>query len=507
MTYLWPVCLGVAAVLAVVLFCALTAAGAAPEGPAPFREPNRPQYHNTPARNWMNDPNGLVYHDGEWHLFHQYNPEGDTWGHMSWAHAVSRDLVHWEHLPVALREEDGVMMFSGSAVVDRRNTSGFGATDRPPLVAIYTGHGHDKQTQNLAHSTDNGRTWTKFAGNPVIDEKLKDFRDPKVFWHGPTNRWVMAVALSDQRKVRFYGSKDLKAWEALSDFGGQGAIEGVWECPDLFELPVRGADSSRTRWVLAVSVSAGAPAGANGCQYFVGDFDGTTFRNANPKETVLWADRGPDFYAPQTWSDVPPTDGRRIWIGWMTNFRYAPVEPTSPWRGTQSLPRELTLVETKDGPRLAQSPVRELATLRGELLDPPQYAGAGQSLELELVFDPARDGHVIVCGDDAGNGTVIGYDAAERQVYVDRTKSRAGEPFHKEFPARFAAPVTPEQGSGAVATRVFVDRTSVEVFAGNGESVITANTFPDPQATRLSHAAGAKSLKVWRLNSIWKSKP
>lgn len=246
---------------------------------APYQERWRPQYHFTPVRNWMNDPNGLVFHQGEYHLFYQHNPFGDRWGHISWGHAVSRDLVHWEHLPVALHEQDGIMIFSGSAVVDERNTSGFGREGEPAMVAIYTGHSTTapRQAQHIAWSRDRGRTWTKYSGNPVLDIGESDFRDPKVFWHEPTARWVMVVAWPLQRRVRFYGSKDLRQWEHLSDFGPAGCVDGVWECPDLFRLPVEGRPGEE-RWVLVVSVSGGAPSGGSGVQYFPGRFDGREFR-------------------------------------------------------------------------------------------------------------------------------------------------------------------------------------------------------------------------------------
>ena len=331
---------GLGAVLATPLVLA-GALAAWPEADDPWR----PLDHFTPPRNFMNDPNGLVQLGGEYHLFYQHNPEGDTWGHMSWGHATSPDMLRWKDLPVALREEDGVMVFSGSAVRDRRNTSGLCTGHAETcLVAIYTGHGRGRQTQNLAVSVDSGRTWRKHAGNPVLDVGAKDFRDPKVFWHGPTARWVMVVALSDQKQVRFYGSPDLQRWEALSDFGPAGAREAVWECPDLFELPVEGRPG-RTRWVLDVDVGGGAPAGGTGGQYFVGDFDGRRFRSDSPPDAPpRFVDHGRDFYASQSFSDLPEGDGRRIWMGWLSNWDYANVEPTAPWRGMQSIPRELRLV-------------------------------------------------------------------------------------------------------------------------------------------------------------------
>ena len=245
-----------------------------------YEEPFRPQYHFTPAQNWMNDPNGLVYHKGEYHLFYQHNPFGNTWGHMSWGHAVSRDLVHWEHLPVAIREEGDEAIFSGSAVVDERNTSGFGTRSNPPMVAVYTSAYPDDQEQSLAYSTDRGRTWTKYAGNPVLDDPDREFRDPKVFWYEPERKWVMVLAKAVQRKVAIYASKDLKRWEHLSDFGPANAVAGIWECPDLFELPVDG-DRRNKKWVMIVSLNPGSIAGGSGTQYFVGDFDGKRFTADN----------------------------------------------------------------------------------------------------------------------------------------------------------------------------------------------------------------------------------
>lgn len=263
---------------ALLLSAILCGALAWPAQSAPYQEPWRPQFHFTPPTNWMNDPNGLVYYEGEYHLFYQYNPFGDQWGHMSWGHAVSKDLARWEHLPVALYEENDVMIFSGSAVIDWQNTSGFGRQGRPPMVAIYTGHytKQSLQNQHIAYSNDRGRTWTKYAGNPVLDIGERDFRDPKVLWHEPTKRWVMTVALPTHRKVQFYASPNLKDWTHLSDFGPAGSTDGIWECPDLFPLRVEGRRGAE-KWVLLVSVSSGAPAGVSGGQYFVGDFDGKHF--------------------------------------------------------------------------------------------------------------------------------------------------------------------------------------------------------------------------------------
>jgi fructan beta-fructosidase len=272
-----------AAVLAAaVSICAEGASADAP-GPANYREPFRPQFHYTPATNWMNDPNGLVYHKGEYHLFYQHNPFGNTWGHMSWGHAVSRDLVRWEELPVAIPEEGSEAIFSGSAVVDHENTSGFGTRKEPAMVAIYTSAYPDDQEQSLAYSTDRGRTWTKYAGNPVLDDADREFRDPKVFWYEPAGEWRMVVVKAIQRKVAIYSSSDLKRWEHLSDFGPANAVGGIWECPDLFPLPVDGK-RKHTKWVMVVSLNPGGIAGGSGTQYFVGDFDGTRFTADNVQE-------------------------------------------------------------------------------------------------------------------------------------------------------------------------------------------------------------------------------
>jgi fructan beta-fructosidase len=490
MTLTWPTCLLVVAVLSV---CHCARAGE----PELYGEPNRPQYHFTPKKNWMNDPNGLVFFDGEYHLFYQYNPQGDTSGHLAWGHAIADDLLHWRELPVALTEDAGVMIYSGSAVIDAKNTSGFGQPGRPAMIVIYAGHGLGKETQNIAYSVDKGRTWTKFAGNPVIDENLKEFRDPKVFWHEPSAQWVMVVAVSDQRKVRFYGSKDLKAWKQLGDFGGAGELRGVWECPDLFQLP---ADSGGKKWVLVVNVSGISPAGGPGCQYFIGDFDGRSFQNDNPKNVVLWADHGSDFYAASSWSDIPPADGRRIWIAWMADPRYAYAQPTHPWRSAQSIPRELSLQKTPGGLRLAQTPVRELETLRGERIKENEFTDAGQMLEIVATMPADVDSSVTVCG-NGEHGTVIGYDAKKREMFVDRGKSSVGPVFHKDFSPRQAVPLTAGT-DGKIRLHIFVDQSSVEVFGNDGVAVMTDCIFPSAQSRRLS-SSGPVSLEVWKMKSIW----
>jgi sucrose-6-phosphate hydrolase SacC (GH32 family) len=468
-------------------------------------EPLRPRFHFTPVRNFMNDPNGLVFLDGEYHLFYQHNPFGERWGHMSWGHAVSPDLLRWTHLPVALREERGIMVFSGSAVVDTANTSGLCPGEGAScLVAIYTGHGHGRQTQNLAVSRDRGRTWTKFAGNPVLDLSLADFRDPKVFWHAPTGRWIMVAVLAAQKKVRFFASPDLKRWEALSDFGPAGAAEGVWECPDLFPLPVDG-DANDVRFVLDIDLNPGGRLGGSGGQYFIGTFDGQRFVNDNAADQTLWVDYGKDFYASLSFSNVPPADGRRLFMGWMSNWLYANVEPTSPWRGVQSVPRELSLRRGPEGIRLAQAPVREVASLRLSA-EPRSVTGVAElpgSAEIELEVTPgtwAEAGFRMRSA--AGEEVVVGVAAQPLEAFVDRRKSRA-KPFHAAYPGRHAGPV--RWRDGRIVLRVLFDRSTLEVFANDGETVISDRLYPTRPLDRLEPLEGgqglANSLRVWELGT------
>jgi fructan beta-fructosidase len=520
----------VAIALALVGPVAAFAGGLHAQGPRPARravptytERYRPQYHFTPAKNWMNDPNGMVRHLGEYHLFYQYNPFGVTWGHMSWGHAVSPDLVRWQHLPVAIPEADGEMAFSGSAVVDHHNTSGFATSDAPPMVAIYTGYRPDRennQSQHLAFSNDRGRTWTRYIGNPVLDIGSPEFRDPKVFWYEPQRRWVMVVSMAKEHRIRFYGSPDLKQWTLLSDFGPAGATGGVWECPDLFPLPIDG-DSTKRRWVLVVNINPGAPAGGSGAQYFVGSFDGTRFiadRDAAGTIPTLWADWGKDFYAGVSWDGATLPDGRRPWLGWMSNWLYADRTPTAPWRSAQSLPRLLSLRTTPEGLRLVQEPVRELRKLRGapRRIGPRAIAPSttslvpfgvrGRALEIVAEFEAgtaSEFGLEVRVGPN--QRTLVGVDPRASTVFVDRTRSGDAS-FHPEFAGRHAAPVP--MAGGRVRLHVFVDWSSVEVFAADGLATITDQIFPSPASTGVAlyskgGSARLVSLVAWPLASAW----
>lgn len=312
----------------------------------------RPLYHYAPAANWLSDPNGLVHHRGEWHLFYQYNPFGEDWGHMSWGHAVSPDLAQWQELEPALLEADGTMIYSGSAVIDRANSGGFGDD---AMVAIYTGARNaptpelpSHQFQCLASSEDDGRHWTKFPGNPVIDRNVADFRDPNVFWHTATGRWIMTVVLSDVNRALIYGSTDLKDWHELSDIPTSGAPGHLWECPLLIELPVEG--SGERRWLFKVDVFSGAP--GSGALYLTGQFDGTRFTADGPWQL---ADHGSDFYAAIAWHEPRDAQGRPCWIGWMGNHAHQKHLPPQGWRGAMSLPRRMALRREGAAYRLVQA--------------------------------------------------------------------------------------------------------------------------------------------------------
>ena len=501
-----------------------TLASAAPDLPGYYSEPFRPQFHFTPEKNWMNDPNGLVYYKGEYHLFYQYNPLGNTWGHMSWGHAVSSDLVHWKHLPLALPEADGVMIFSGSAVVDWKNTSGLGKNGKPPMVAIYTCYrlSDRMQSQCIAFSNDKGRTWTKYASNPVIDIHSTNFRDPKVQWYEPGKHWIMTVSLSAEHKVRFYSSANLKDWTLLSEFGPAGGTAGVWECPDLFQLPVEG--SREKRWVLVVNINPGSIAGGSGGQYFIGQFDGTRFvedPGSRPagleRQAALWFDYGPDYYAAVSWNDIPRSDGRRLWLGWMSNWQYGQDVPTSPWRSAMSIPREVRLRQTAEGIRLMQRPARENQRLRekrfqfkgGDLARANEWLAQNhiQGAQLELVVEFERQSTGVQGVEvlkSSKHETVIGVNWDRETVFVDRTNS-ANVNFNPKFSGVYEAPLT----SGKVKLHVFVDASSVEVFVNDGERVLTAISFPSGESREVKlfgppDRAKISVLDVWKLKSSWK---
>jgi len=473
-----------------------------------YNEPYRPQFHFSPLINWTNDPCGLVFAFGKYHLFFQYNPFANVWGHMSWGHAVSSDLVHWKQLPVAIPDDDKVAIFTGSSVVDAENTSGL-CQQAGCIVSIYTGFtpptatAPERQMQNLAYSQD-GLTWTKYSGNPVLDLHRSDTRDPKVFWYAPARRWIMLIVQANEKKVRFFSSPNLREWQHLSDFGPRGATGGVWECPNLIRLPVQGKPGTN-RWVLTVGLNPGGVAGGSGEQYFVGDFDGTTFRSG--QESIHWVDYGRDCYCALTFNHEPKPEAPRM-IGWMNNWQYAGDTPTAPWRGSMTLPRSLSL--TEDG-TLVQQPIEELRALRGEAFT---YEGVsvsdlnrklanwshrGQTFEIEasLWLGEAKHLEWKLDGDEAS----VGFDATEGTLYVERKGS-----FNRAFPSKTKAPL--QLGSKPLQLHIFVDRSSIEVFAQDGALALTNLVFPKSSSHGLALTSSGGPLKeirvsMWALQSAW----
>ena len=450
----------------------------------------RPSFHFAPAINWTNDPNGLVFYQGQYHLFYQYNPFGTKWGHMSWGHATSTDLLNWKHLPVAIPEYTNpdhsvTGVFSGTAVVDSFNTSGFGTlANQMPLVVIYTSNVDGiAQHQSLAYSTD-GINFTRYAGNPILEMQSKEFRDPKIFWHSQYHKWVMIVSKPDIKKVRFYSSANLKDWEFMSDFGAIGNTDRVWECPDMFELAVN--NTGEKKWV--ITNSAGHPqTGYLAMQYFIGNFDGTRF-TADPLNYPMYVDYGKDFYAGIIYNNLPSSDGRKIMIGWANCWEYANDIPTTGFRGMMAIPRELKLVKTPDNRYLlAQLPVAETNKYRGELLfkqdslsvqNSTLTAGNARGNKLDIEFtmktgDAGQSGiKVFKTGEEE---TTIYFDKTDHHIKLDRTKS-GNTTFSKRFSSIESVEVP--KGNFAIKFRILTDNSLVEVFINDGERVITDQVFP-----------------------------
>ncbi|MGA0557085.1 glycoside hydrolase family 32 protein [Larkinella sp. VNQ87] len=473
--------------------------------PLPGSEPHRPQYHFSPKAHWMNDPNGLVYHNGTYHLFFQYYPDGMVWGPMHWGHATSQDLVRWQEQPIALYPDNLGYIFSGSAVVDVNNTSGFGKDGKVPLVAIFTHHDAELekkksdrfQYQSLAYSLDDGKTWTKYAGNPVLPNPgITDFRDPKVRWYEPQKKWIMTLATKDH--ITFYSSPDLKSWTRESALGQDfGAHGGVWECPDLLLFQHNG----KQVWVLLVSINPGGPNGGSATQYFVGDFDGKIFK---PYSTdIKWMDYGTDNYAGVTFAN---TGNRTILIGWMSNWQYANQVPTSPWRSAMTVARTLGLKEINGSFLLISTPVKELDALNGKpvLLRNLTVKGSQELtaktgnlnglFRLDLTASNSTD-FAIVLANEKGQELEVGYDKTANQYYIDRSRSGKTD-FEKGFGKRHTAPrLTPD---AALSLTLLADVASVELFADGGLTVMTDIFFPDQPMNRL-FIKSAKGLTVSEL--------
>lgn len=465
-----------------------------------YNEAYRPVYHFSPQYGWMNDPNGMVYKDGEYHLFYQYNPYGTRWGNMHWGHAVSKNLIHWEYLPVAIAPDTIGTIFSGSAVVDKDNTAGFG---KDAIVAIFTSAGK-RQTQSIAYSLDNGRTFTKYEGNPVLtDEHIVDFRDPKVFWHEKTKQWIMSLATS--QTISFYGSPNLKQWVKLSEFGnGIGSHGGVWECPDLFPLKYNGQE----KWVLLVSINPGGVNGGSATQYFIGNFDGKEFK-ADDLPYPLWVDYGRDNYAGVTWSNIPEKDGRYLFIGWMNNWDYANEIPLTNFRSAMTLPREFKLTNNGKHLVLGSFPVTEVEALRrSEHFFDNQEITSTHTIEkllpnntgsYELNFEVVPQNSTSFSFkllNEKQEEVTFAFDLHAQTLEVNRNNS--GE---VSFNTNFAqAPIiAPLALAKSYKIRLFADKNSIEIFINDGKTVQTNTVFPTEPYNGLTFITEQGKIKIENL--------
>lgn len=469
-----------------------------------FDEPFRPAFHFTPQTGWMNDPNGLVYYNHSYHLFYQYYPDDIVWGPMHWGHAVSSDLLHWKHLPIALYPDSLGWIFSGSAVIDKQNTAGFG---KDAMVAIFTYHSDalyqkgimTTESQGIAFSIDEGKTWNKYSGNPVIKNPgEKDFRDPKAFWNDDTNAWNLVLAAGN--KLKIYASEDLKNWNEQSDFEPPvGGEYGVWECPDLFKMKT----GTTEKWVLIVSQTLGAPNGGAGTRYFIGDFNGKVFSNVVDGG---WFDYGKDYYAAVTYSNVPGQ--QRILLGWMSNWQYANQTPTKLWRSAMALPRELMLVKNDGGFSLKQKIIPQFQTLETPVFNstaealPFHFSGSNLS-QSEISFaltDPADE--VSIEFSNAG-GEVLTIRLNEEQLSIDRSQSGI-----INFSEQFAERVQTMPVKNPVHSfQLIMDRSSIEILLNNGQYAMTNQLFPKGDMTTFSiqsrNAKKIEGLQINAVKSVW----
>lgn len=474
------------------------------------REKFRPVYHHTPAYGWMNDPNGMFYKDGVYHLYFQHNPYGSTWGNMTWGHSTTTDLVNWNYEGLAIKPDAWGAVFSGSAVVDYDNTAGFG---KNAVVAFYTSAKSspwgDTQSQSMAYSLDNGKTFVKYAYNPIVTSSKRDFRDPKVFWYAPDKHWVMILAGGQEMDI--YSSKNLKDWKYESSFGAkQGAHGGVWECPDLVELPVEGAKEKK--WVLICNINPGGPFGGNAAQYFVGTFNGKKFVNESPTQTK-WMDWGKDHYATVTFSNAP--GGRCIALGWMSNWQYQTVLPTLQYRGSNTIARDLTLYR-QDGELLLRcTPSPEIEKARMQKVSVPSFKvsdsydlaslleGNDGAYEIDMTIKNSGASKIMfTLSNDKGEKVNMYYDIMRKQFVMDRSESGKVD-FSVDFPAVTVAPV---YDTDNIRLRLFVDRTSIEAFGEGGKFVMTNQVFPTEPYNKMSFVSvrgnfTVKSMDVYKLGN------
>lgn len=472
------------------------------------RETYRPVYHHTPVYGWMNDPNGMFYKDGVFHLYFQYNPYGSMWGNMTWGHSTSTDLTHWTYEGTAIVPDAWGAIFSGSCVVDKDNTAGFG---KGAVVAFYTSAKStpwgDIQSQSMAYSLDNGKTFIKYEHNPILTSTERDFRDPKVFWYAPGKHWVMMLAVGQEMQI--YSSGNLKEWKKESSFGAmQGAHGGVWECPDLVEVAVEG--SKEKKWVLICNLNPGGPFGGSAAQYFVGSFDGKKFVNESPTQTK-WLDWGKDNYATVTWSNAPA--GRCIALGWMSNWQYANNVPTTQYRSANTLARDLTLYRVGGELYLKSKPSPEIKKARAEEKKIPTFEVKGNyevaslladnkgAYEIEMTIENKGTSKIdFSLMNEKGEKVAMYYDVVRKQFVMDRSASGIVG-FSRDFPAVTVAPV---RNTDQIHLRLFIDRSSVEAFGEEGEYVMTNLVFPAEPYNRMVFSSDkgsyiVKSMNVYRL--------
>lgn len=468
------------------------------------KEKFRPVYHHTPAYGWMNDPNGMFYKDGVYHLYFQWNPYGSVWANMHWGHSTSTDLMHWKFEGCAIVPDAWGAIFSGSCVVDHNNTAGFG---KGAVVAFYTSAKAtpwgDVQSQSMAYSLDNGKTFTKYEGNPILTSSERDFRDPKVFWYAPGKHWVMMLAVGQHMEI--YSSANLKEWKKESEFGAmQGAHGGVWECPDLVEIPVEG--TREKKWVLICNLNPGGPFGGSAAQYFVGSFDGKKFVNESPTQTK-WMDWGKDNYATVTWNNAP--DGRCIALGWMSNWQYANNVPTRQYRSANTLARDLTLYREGQELYLKSTPSSEVKKARGKKVSIPSFKVSEKhemvnlfeekqgAYEVEIVIQNAGASKIAFCLlNDKGEKVSMYYDLNRKQFVMDRSESGTVD-FSKDFPAVTVAPANVDK---ELTLRLFVDRSSIEAFGEDGKFVMTNLVFPSQPYVKMCFEADKNGYAVKTLN-------
>lgn len=468
------------------------------------KEKFRPVYHHTPAYGWMNDPNGMFYKDGVYHLYFQWNPYGSVWANMHWGHSTSTDLMHWNFEGCAIVPDAWGAIFSGSCVVDHNNTAGFG---KGAVVAFYTSAKAtpwgDVQSQSMAYSLDNGKTFTKYEGNPILTSSEKDFRDPKIFWYAPGKHWVMMLAVGQHMEI--YSSVNLKEWKKESEFGAmQGAHGGVWECPDLVEIPVEG--TREKKWVLICNLNPGGPFGGSAAQYFVGSFDGKKFVNESPTQTK-WMDWGKDNYATVTWNNAP--DGRCIALGWMSNWQYANNVPTRQYRSANTLARDLTLYREGQELYLKSTPSVEVKKARGKKVSIPSFRVSEKheivnlfednqgAYEVEILIQNAGASKIAFCLlNDKGEKVSMYYDLNRKQFVMDRSESGTVD-FSKDFPAVTVAPANVDK---ELTLRLFVDRSSIEAFGEDGKFVMTNLVFPSQPYVKMCFEADKNGYAVKTLN-------